>query len=458
MFSLAACFAGLPLIWAAAVGCQWEIKERGQQGPDNVMVILAMPPASKLKHVFLVSLTRVSELEPHPVPHIARLIQQGVVPPHMEQKQHGGQRNGAAYPATTVIGDQRARGKVAKRQHVRRDAFDLPNSPTRTPYGDKLSSIHPVKSISYLKKILLPANSDHDLSNVFLAITHALLYATPPPNLHTTSSEYLQPLVSQCSDLALKTTPEEASEVSFHMLSGLSLMEIFKYCPGFEPPKWRNKSMSMIVFIKRSSVIHRLPSPPPPPPPQAKIPQNVYFVLLLIYLTLPRPCAKAVGKLPKQQTGANLVLSQDLQLKKPDNVKHLVAGLPEVDLTLWQCYHRRSCPRVPCYVPQRPWQKKTVVSEDEAVDLARAFTMLLSEANVEGDGSARSGAGAGYTEGLRVEELQIHRKLKKKAASTETPRVVPQKWVDCFDFAHRIELLGIGACGDKKARLGRIGS
>ncbi|KAK3393451.1 glycosyltransferase family 1 protein [Podospora didyma] len=261
------------------------------------------------------------------------------------------------------------------------------------------------------------------------------------------------------------------------------------------------------VFWKYPCIASGLPFPIP----WYYVLLNIYYVVLAVVICRWDQRMQQVKQYVKDYTAGEMVSLEDLNRRPPLGVKYLVANLPDIEFPL-QITPPHIIPCGPIIRPFEPvsradpwlaaWLARgpTVyinlgthakTTENTAVEIAKALTMLFQRAR-------------GDTKGGKMPSLQVLWKLTRKdsydnrrlvevlgdeihsdvvrildwvrpeppavlahesvicavhhggansfleAVAAGTPQVVLPVWIDCFDFANRAELLGIGRWGNQR--------
>ncbi|KAH8879605.1 glycosyltransferase family 1 protein [Thozetella sp. PMI_491] len=249
----------------------------------------------------------------------------------------------------------------------------------------------------------------------------------------------------------------------------------------------------------------------PYPVPWYLIPLNIYYTILAIVLYLSDGRRVQAERHLEKETGAKALMISDLVLNPPSGVKLLVSIKEEVDFPL------RNIPKhiIPCGMITRPalpvsesdaelerWLTRgptvyvnlgshTKATEDEAVEMALAFQVLLDRAASKpslSDLQILWKLKKKQEYGVSAPGCRIHEVLSKEldqdrvrivgwvtaepvavlqtgqvicsvnhggansfaeAVCAGVPRVILPQWADCYDFAHRAEWLGIGRWGSR---------
>ncbi|KAI1845887.1 hypothetical protein JX265_011218 [Neoarthrinium moseri] len=262
---------------------------------------------------------------------------------------------------------------------------------------------------------------------------------------------------------------------------------------------------------KYPAPLDSLASALPYPIPWYLVPLNIYFILyIVVYMTLFNP-TKALAKYVRTHTGAELITLSRLNREPPPGVKYLVANRPEIEFPVQIPAHVFPCGPIVRPAPTASevdpdlasWLAKgpTVylnlgtqvqTTEWDALEIARALKKLFTKAESHKDprmrdlqvlwkltkrgnyavepGSRVHGILGDFIDQDRVRILpwltpepsailaernvlcSVHHggaNSFHEAASAGVPHVVLPVWIDCFDFANRAEMLGIGVWGNK---------
>ncbi|KAJ5726863.1 family 1 glycosyltransferase [Penicillium malachiteum] len=243
------------------------------------------------------------------------------------------------------------------------------------------------------------------------------------------------------------------------------------------------------------------------------IPLNIYFMFFTVYTFMTDDRRKGIEKHLTAETGAALRTPLDLFRNRTPGMKILVGSQPEIDFPLVVADDIYPCG--PIYLGISAVEKKdpdlaawlgkspTIyvnlgslarLSEPRAVELAMALAVVLEtlQGNTElpqyqvlwkimkledyplsgPDSKIASVLGKWMeTDGFRIVEwfeadpssilksgniaCSIHHggaNSYHEAVSAGIPQIVLPQWADCFDYAQRVELLGIGRLGSRTAK------
>ncbi|KAI0131800.1 glycosyltransferase family 1 protein [Xylariales sp. AK1849] len=250
----------------------------------------------------------------------------------------------------------------------------------------------------------------------------------------------------------------------------------------------------------------------PYPIPWNLIPLNIYFVLYIIaYMVFFDP-TKKLEKYIRAQTGAQLLTLGHLNRAPPPGVKYLVANRPELEFPIRTPEHIIPCgpivrpsaatadvdPELATWLTNGPTVyinlgTQVQTTEWDALEIARALKQLFSRASSHKDprmrdlqvlwkltkrGNYTANEPGARVHGILGEEIDndkvrilswlvpepaavleednivcsVHHGGANsflEAANAGVPHVILPVWIDCFDFANRAELLGIGLWGNR---------
>ncbi|RKU40519.1 hypothetical protein DL546_002153 [Coniochaeta pulveracea] len=246
------------------------------------------------------------------------------------------------------------------------------------------------------------------------------------------------------------------------------------------------------------------------PVPWYQIPLNIFFILYTVNIYLKDSYRRSVTAYLKSQTDATLVTPVNLIRNPPPGLKVVLGTTPELDFP--GIIPRHLFPCGPIIRSARPlgdvdpelaaWLSKQrtlyinlgsicQLEEHRALELGRAVAVLLEQAQIAASpvqvlwklskfGSYSTKPGSQMHEVLGhwidAEEVRIVDWLQpepiavlesghiacfvhhggansfNEAAIAGVPQVVLPQWTDCYDYAQRVEMLGIGRLGNRTAK------
>ncbi|CAG7992048.1 unnamed protein product [Penicillium olsonii] len=249
------------------------------------------------------------------------------------------------------------------------------------------------------------------------------------------------------------------------------------------------------------------------PVPWYSRPLNVYFNLFSVFAWSRDRNRKETEKYLATHTDARLRTPMDLIMNRPDDLKILVSSLPELDFPLLMPDYILPCgpilrdaspiqesdPALEEWLSKGPTIYLNLgsicpVAEDQALELALALKVVLDTLRVQPKAQnfqvlwklkklgnypvSEPGSPIGKVLGqyikldsvrivdwIQVEPIAIlqsgHAVCSihhggansfNEAVRTGVPQVILPQWIDCYDYAERVEMLGIGRVGNRKAK------
>ncbi|CAG8072578.1 unnamed protein product [Penicillium salamii] len=249
------------------------------------------------------------------------------------------------------------------------------------------------------------------------------------------------------------------------------------------------------------------------PVPWYRWPLNVYFNLNAVFAWGRDRNRKETEKHLTAKTGASLRTPMDLIMNRPEDLKILVSSLPELDFPLLMPDYILPCgpilrdaspiqesdPALEKWLSKGPTIYLNLgsicpITEDQALELALALKVVLDTLRVQpkaqnfqvlwklkklgnypvSEPASPIGKVLGQyikldsvriVDWIQVEPIAIlqsgHAVCSihhggansfNEAVRAGVPQVILPQWIDCYDYAERVEMLGIGRVGNRKAK------
>ncbi|KAJ4172088.1 hypothetical protein NW754_007686 [Fusarium falciforme] len=247
------------------------------------------------------------------------------------------------------------------------------------------------------------------------------------------------------------------------------------------------------------------------PVPWHLIPLNIYFLFYMAYLWITSRQRKEITAHLRDKLGIHLKTAIDLQRSRPNDLKIAVGFLPELDFegilpdNILPCgpILRSASPIEESHPELGKWlaQGPTVyinlgsmcqIDEQQMIEMACAIKKVIEDfqmsskrplqvlwklkthkgVNAQKSAKMMDILGQDIVKGkVRIVDWVVAEPISilqtgnvvcavhhggansfNEAVITATPQVVLPQWTDCYDFAQRVEMLGIGRLGNRKTK------
>ncbi|KAM0430037.1 hypothetical protein ACHAPT_006043 [Fusarium lateritium] len=247
------------------------------------------------------------------------------------------------------------------------------------------------------------------------------------------------------------------------------------------------------------------------PVPLHLVPLNVYFLFYMVYIWITSRHRKETTAYLQNNLGMKLKTAVDLQQNRPEGVKIAVGFLPELDFVETLPEHILPCgpilriaspiqesdPELGKWLANGPTVYINLgsmckIDEQQAIEMAFAVKSVMDKYRILSKRplqvlwklkthetiDTKEGSKMRGILGLEIEQDQVRivdwvvaepiailqtghvvcsvhhggANSFNEAVVTATPQVVLPQWTDCYDFAQRVEMLGIGRLGSRKTK------